>query len=432
MTFKHILDSLAAAPGRNDKLDILRANDFNHDLKEFFRLALDPLVTFGIKKIPKYERRNVDLSIEEGMERLYALSTRIVTGNAAIEHLADTLSRLHPDDAECIVRIIEKDPKCGVAESTVNKVWKRLVFEFPVMKASPYDERAFEHITFPAISQMKLDGSRCAIVVDMGKVTCLSSSGREITAFGAFDWLRDSVSNIVLDGELLYKNDNGTFADRKTGNGIVNRALKGTIPESQAKNLHFVAFDLIPLNEWASGRYEYSYRDRFKGLQLYPKQTNVSVVESRVVNDENEAFAHFREMLARGQEGTIVKDMGSIWEGKRRKDHVKLKGIISCEMRVVEAIEGTGKFTGKIGALVCESADGQVRVSVGTGLTDADREKSPEFYIDKIVRVSYNERIRNKAEGSLWSLFLPRFEPDFIRLDKNEADTIENIPMKAT
>ena len=431
MTIKHILDALAAAPGRNDKMDILRANDFSADLKEFFHLALDPLVTFGIKKIPKYETRNPDLSLSEGMERLYALSKRVVTGNAAIEHLADTLSRMHPEDAECIVRIIEKDPKCGVAESTVNKVWKGLVFEFPVMKASPYDERAFEHITFPAMSQAKLDGARCAIVVDMGKVTCLSSSGREITTFGAFDWLRDMVSNIVIDGELLYMNDDGTFADRKTGNGIVNRALKGTIPESQAKNLHFVAFDLIPLNEWARGRYEHTYRDRFRGFELFPKQTNVSVVESRMVNDENEAFAHFREMLARGQEGTIVKDAGSFWEGKRRKDHVKLKGIISCEMRVVGVEEGTGKFAGKIGALVCESADGLVRVNVGTGLTDHDRNQHPSVYLDKIVRVAYNERIKNKAEGSTWSLFLPRFEPGFIRLDKNEADTIDNIPMKA-
>ena len=431
MTIKHILDALAAAPGRNDKMDILRANDFSADLKEFFHLALDPLVTFGIKKIPKYETRNPDLSLSEGMERLYALSKRVVTGNAAIEHLADTLSRMHPEDAECIVRIIEKDPKCGVAESTVNKVWKGLVFEFPVMKASPYDERAFEHITFPAMSQAKLDGARCAIVVDMGKVTCLSSSGREITTFGAFDWLRDMVSNIVIDGELLYMNGDGTFADRKTGNGIVNRALKGTIPESQAKNLHFVAFDLIPLNEWARGRYEHTYRDRFRGFELFPKQTNVSVVESRMVNDENEAFAHFREMLARGQEGTIVKDAGSFWEGKRRKDHVKLKGIISCEMRVVGVEEGTGKFAGKIGALVCESADGLVRVNVGTGLTDHDRNQHPSVYLDKIVRVAYNERIKNKAEGSTWSLFLPRFEPGFIRLDKNEADTIDNIPMKA-
>ena len=128
-------------------------------------------------------------------------------------------------------------------------------------------------------------------------------------------------------------------------------------------------------------------------------------------------------MFAEGQEGTLVKDFASIWEGKRRKDHIKLKGLIDCDLRVIGWEAGTGKNEGKIGALVVSSEDGLVVTRVGTGLKDADRAKDPSYYMNKIVRVTYNERIKNKAEGSVWALFLPRFGDEFVRLDKDAADT---------
>lgn len=82
--------------------------------------------------------------------------------------------------------------------------------------------------------------------------------------------------------------------------------------------------------------------------------------------------------------------------------------------------------------MVVSSEDGLVVTRVGTGLKDADRAKDPSFYMNKIVRVTYNERIKNKAAGSVWALFLPRLGDNFVRLDKNVADTIDNIPLKAT
>lgn len=272
--------------------------------------------------------------------------------------------------------------------------------------------------------------SRLAIVIENNTVTCLSSSGREITTHGNFDWLSSQFEGFVIDGELLMKNTDGSFMDRKTGNGIVNRAVKGTIPIDQAKGLHFVAFDLIPLDDWKKGYSKWNYVHRFTRLRMADIHgTNVSIVENRTVENEKEVMAHFKEMLAAGQEGTIVKDWNSIWEGKRRKDHIKFKGLIDCDLKVIGIEPGTGKFAGMIGALICESADRLVRVKVGTGLSDDDRCRPG--YIGKIVRVTYNERIKNKAEGSTWSLFLPRFATEFVRVDKDVADTIDNIPLKA-
>lgn len=429
----NILDQLAKTSSRNDKIKILEANKDNQTLKYFFWLALDPMVTFGIKKIPQPSySEEVCGDLFFNLSRLEPLRSRTLTGNAAIEHLAKILGESDLNDREVIQRVIEKDPKCGVADSSVNKVWPGLVFEFPIMKASPYDDKSIQSITFPAYSQTKLDGARCALVVRQGTVVALSSSGREIATMNQFDYVKNlNDGEFVLDGELLVVEETGKFMERKKGNGIVNKAVKGTISEKEAKSLHFVVFDMITMKDWLAGFCGKSYSKRFASLVSLSDnfRHNISIVETKIVETEGKAVSHFKDMLAIGEEGTILKSMESPWENKRSKYQVKMKGIISCDLVVKSVEEGTGKNKGKLGALVCESSDGLVEVNVGTGFSDKERDLPMKSWVGKVVEVSYNERIINKTEGSKWSLFLPRFVR--VRLDKDVPDNIDNIPLKA-
>ena len=74
--------------------------------------------------------------------------------------------------------------------------------------------------------------------------------------------------------------------------------------------------------------------------------------------------------------------------------------------------------------MICESRDGSLTVSVGSGLTDANRKDfMTENLVDKIVAVKYNSRITNSAGEE--SLFLPIFLE--LREDKTEADLNEEI-----
>ncbi len=90
---------------------------------------------------------------------------------------------------------------------------------------------------------------------------------------------------------------------------------------------------------------------------------------------------------------------------------VKMKATEEMELTCVGTTEGTGKYEGMIGALVCQGSIGakDINVKLGSGLTDHDREQPPEYYIGKDIDVLYNDIV--KAEGSTrYSLFLPRFK----------------------
>lgn len=437
MTILSILDQLAATTKGTEKLAILEANKDNATLKHVFALALDPMINYWIKKIPAYNKtkRLTPEPLTSAFISLSKLTNRQVTGNAAAALLVQTLESISIDDAVVIERIIGKDLRCGVAAATANKVWGNdFIKEFPVMKASPLDDKALARIKFPAISQLKVDGLRCTAVLDGGVVTLYSAAGNVIDLGNVplMDTLaRCMTPDFVVDGELVVVDANGKVLPRKTGNGIINKAVRGTISKEEADRVRFMVFDDIEKQFFAEGVEDPApYSRRFENLKMQFLHTDkhVQIVPGKIVNSIEEAYAHFRELYNQGEEGTILKDMRSIWENKRSKLQVKFKGVVSADLRVKACEEGTGKNKGKIGALVCETDDMLLEVNVGTGLSDDDRSKPFDYYVGKIVEVEYNELIISKAKGAKHCLFLPRFV--CVRNDKRHADTLDIIQAK--
>ena len=78
-----------------------------------------------------------------------------------------------------------------------------------------------------------------------------------------------------------------------------------------------------------------------------------------------------------------------------------------------------------MGNIICESACGKLRVSVGTGFTDEEREQDWSLNMGKIATITCESIILSKKEGSLYSLYLPRF--DILRPDRNNAQTLEDM-----
>lgn len=413
-----ILEDLATNPSRNYKIDKLTEHKDNRVLREVVRLALDPFTQFYIRKIPKYEATGSGC-LMQAMDQLFELSSRIVTGNAAIEHLTQVLTSLSPKNAKVLERIIAKDLKCGVSTATANDVWLGLIVDYPCMLASQYEQKLVDKIQWPAMVQLKLDGMRFNAVVRDGQCEFKSRNGKTIDLLGNLEKEFVQLANgmdVVFDGELIVKDDGGIL-NRQTGNGILNKAVKGTISDAEAAMVHATIWDHIPYMYFTSGECPTPYKERFARLQSADK---ISIVPNFIVENIEEAQAKFKEYYDQGEEGIILKDMHAPWENKRSKSLIKFKGELECDLKIVDVEDGTGKYEGMLGALVCESEDGIIKVKVGSGFNDEDRKKiKKQDVVGKVVAVKYNSRIRSKHEDE--SLFLPIFVE--IREDKDKADS---------
>jgi len=435
MNINEFLNDLADNPSRNYKIEQLSKNSSNDTLREVIRLALDPFTQFYQRKIPTYVPNTTShaASLKSMLPALFDLRERVVTGNAAIDHLTNILQAVNPDDAKVLERIIEKDLKCGVQVSTANSVWSGLIQEYPVMLCSGYEQKLVDKINYPAYAQLKMDGMRFNAIVRSGKVEFRSRNGKQIHLLGnlekEFAALAGDI-DCVFDGELLVMfEDDYQFADRQTGNGILNKANKGTISAKEASLVHATVWDVIPYAYFTDGYCPTPYSKRFSSLELLTNKQKsegkkIWCVASDIVQSLEEAQVLFEDYLSKGLEGLILKDGSGVWEDKRAKHQIKFKGELECDLKIVAVEEGTGKAAGMLGAIVCESADGIVKVNVGSGFTDAHRKQYwKENLVDKIVAVKYNARIKNKAGEE--SLFLPVFIE--IRNDKDVADNSKVI-----
>lgn len=438
MNINQIFETLASDNSRLFKIAELKKHQDNELLKRVIFLALDPFTQFYIRKIPEYTPtqapEEVSHSLSMALENLDSLSSRKVTGNAAIALLKGTLESVNPDDAKVIERIIKKDLKCGASEGTVNTVWPGLIHEYPCMLASGYEEKLVNKIQYPAIAQLKSDGMRFNAIVKGDTVEFRSRNGKEILItepgiIAEFVKLSKSFGvDMVFDGELLVMDEfDYQYMNRQGGNGILNKAVKGTISNEESKRIRATIWDAIPLVAFKEELYRIPYNERFEILKDAIDESHtifVKLTPSQAVVSLEEAQEIFQQYLADGQEGIILKSADGIWENKRSKKQIKFKGELECDLVITGIEEGTGKYKGLLGALICESSDGIVQVRVGSGLIDEQRKSlfSSEI-IGKIVAIKYNARIKNvKGEESL---FLPIFLE--VREDKDEADSSKDI-----
>lgn len=372
------------------------------------------------------------MTLADALVQLGELSSRRKTGQAGIDHLTHIMVSLHAEDALVIERIIQKDLRCGVSEATVNKIWPQFIPTYPVMLASGFEGKLLEKFNWPGFVQLKLDGMRFNAIVRHGKVELRSRNGKELNIpnelfHQSFSELAKFYQeDVVFDGELLVIDGSGKPLNRKTGNGILTKSIKGTQSKTEASMVRATLWDAIPFNAFVEGVFDTPYHKRLKSLTTSLTQVPqhlshlLSIVETKEVDNQYQATELFNKYLQLGMEGTILKDRNGIWEDKRSKGQIKFKGELECDLKVVEWEEGTGKNKGRLGNLILESSDGRIRVGVGTGFTDTERDTIKPDIVGKIVSIKYNERIQDKR-GNVESLFLPVFVE--IREDKTMADS---------
>ena len=289
------------------------------------------------------------------------------------------------------------------------------------MLVSPNKE--IGRIQFPCFAQTKMDGMRGVIVKRDGRVVVFSRNGNTMTKLDKhFEAMLSSVDNVVLDGELTVVDSEGKLLDRKTGNGILNKTVVETVSDEEVSRVRFTAWDLIDVCDFDKGIDRRTGVERLARLRAIPANPLFEVVQTFEIANLEEAQELFKEQLAKGEEGIILKNNDHPWEDKRSKQCVKMKEVIEMDLKITGFAEGTGKASGMTGAIQVENKDGSIKTSVGTGLDDATRKDiwaRQEELIGTIITVKCNGVISRKGADSK-SLFLPVFVE--LRLDKTESD----------
>jgi DNA ligase-1 len=367
---------------------------------------------------------------------LDALIDRSLTGNAALDAISGHMRHLDAASAELFKRIVLKDMRAGFSESTCNKVWKGLIPDFPYMRCTlPKDAKLDEFDwKLGVISQEKADGMFVNLDHEEGGVVRLTSRQGSPFPIEAFESLEKEVQerlNVGMQyhGELLVKRD-GVILAREIGNGVLNSVLSGGSFADNERPVYMI-WDAIPLTSVVTkGKYEVPYIRRAAGINGMLKRTAgeyISMIETRVYHSLKDAYGHYRDLLKKGKEGTIIKNPHAIWKDGTSKEQVKLKLEFEMELEVIDFEAGNGKNAETFGALACKSSCGELRVSV-SGFTDAKRREIHENRADwtgAIITVRANAIMKPSESNTLHSLFLPRFVER--RLDKSVADDLARI-----
>jgi DNA ligase-1 len=121
------------------------------------------------------------------------------------------------------------------------------------------------------------------------------------------------------------------------------------------------------------------------------------------------------ETLAAGYEGIMIKDPDAPYETKRTSAWLKIKPVITVDLVIIGMEEGTGKYAGMLGALVCEGEDAgkKIRTNVGSGITDEQRKEmweKREELIGEIVEIKADTITKDRTDDEFFSLRFPRFE----------------------
>lgn len=429
-----IIQSLANESSTNAKIATLKSHVDDESLKVYFNATLNPMINFYIRLKDSdihHSIGNSKLTADTIESIVHHLNERIVTGNAARNWISAILMMHTREDQILIKNMINRDANCKVAAGLVNKCWKNLIPEFPVMLADKLNDKTLKTITEGKdrlIVQKKEDGGRVAIVVDgSGAVTVYSRNGNVLETHDVFQSTFEQFKGKVFDGELLCIDQaSGKIANRQTGNGIFNKCVRGTVSLGEAITLHAVLWDVISLDKWKTGYDATPYKTRLEDLNTYLNSVpshKASLCEGRVVSTMRECEKFYDMQISLKNEGAMIKSVDMPWEAKRSTHVLKMKEENDATL-VCIGVEPHSKNPNLIGALNCETACGKLKVSIGSGLGDKEREATPETFIGAMIDLQYNTLIKSKTSDT-YSMFLPRFRS--IRTDVTVADTLEKL-----
>lgn len=429
--FEEFVNEINASNSRLYKEAILDQYKENEYVKQLVHFIFNPYVVTGIskKKIDRIRLGFISIKDIPATYNIFDLLNYLTLNNTGSDLMLTEVLKCvsaNREFSELIFSIVSKDIKLGIQSTTINKIWgDKFIPVFDVMLAQKYfdnpDKLLPESTNF--ILTPKLDGVRCVLINNgINGPKFFSRQGQPIEQLIE---LEEEAKHLpfgyVYDGELLLDNK-----DNLESKDLYRATVKVTSADKEKTNLIFNVFDMIPLKDFQDGccnapaslRKE-QLLERFTFMKL-PHIIDVPILYYG--NDKNMITEYLDKITNEGGEGVMINIADAPYECKRSKGLLKVKKMQTCDVKVIDMEEGTGKNKGKLGALKIEfiGPDGfTYQNDVGSGLTDEDREyywNNPDKILNKIVEIQYFEISANQ-QGT-FGLRFPVFK--WVREDKTE------------
>lgn len=218
------------------------------------------------------------------------------------------------------------------------------------------------------------------------------------------EWFTAGLPNMPLDGELWIgrKQFQQTVA-------VVRRQNGG----DAWRRVRYVVFD--------APRVDGPFMARLCQLHLLvrPDMTPFAeVLRQTICRDRRHLAVELAQIEELGGEGVMLRHPDALYVPARSATLLKLKSFRDCEATVVGHQAGTGRHRGRLGALLVRLASG-AECAVGTGFTDAERERPPS--IGSVITLRYQE---------LTDAGVPRF-PVFVRV-RGDSSALSSSLLKGT
>ena len=250
--------------------------------------------------------------------------------------------------------------------------------------------------------ETKFDGNYIQIHKHKNNVTFFTSGGKQ------FHW--DDVEHMlvtkfphttfVLEGEYT-EHTEGMLGDRPKAAKLTTYRTNFTkrIPSSLGTEKVKI-FDIIQLSAPTTMK-EHSVENlnaverhallnrMFNG---YFKDTGLQVVKADLMTLD-EAIEKAKRAVNKGWEGVYARvSTSKLQPGKRVNDCLKIKFRKTVDLLCVGVEPGEGKYTGMIGSLILQDSKGRV-VKVGSGLSDTDRTKGSDYFMNEVIEIEYEQII---------------------------------------
>jgi len=429
---QEVITKLEADNSRLAK-ELVLAGAMHEGLDEFFegvKMALDPLYTFGVKKVPESKVDGQGLKWEVFKKLADQLHNRELTGHDARDAILLTRDIATMEQWNKFYRrILIKDLRCGVSEKTVNKVAKDFpqysipIFTCPLAHDSANHEKK---MIGKKQVEVKLDGVRVITIIqgdtshgNFSRVEMFSRNGKQFHNFGHIiseieEVIKDNPPpyDLVLDGEVMSAN----FQD------LMKQVHRKDGKQSDDAVLHL--FDMCPLSDFQKGIWDKPQSFRSQAVKAWVDQhrsilKHVQTLDWEDVDlDTQEGQDRFVELnkaaVDGGYEGVMIKDPEAVYECKRTHSWLKAKPFIEVTLKVVAVEEGTGRNEGRLGAVILEGEDDGYNYSLncGSGFTDAQRDEywaERDSLIGQLVEIRADARTQSQ-DAETFSLRFPRFK----------------------